>query len=148
MSARFEQILGIRFFIGSAEQAVERTKSSGGLMVAPSGPGLRKLAINQIYRQALLNADLVIADSAYMVLLWNLTQFRWIQKLSGLKYLRALLRTDEFRARNAVLWVMPRTDSAEKNRIWLRSIGIEVEDILIYIAPSMRKILKMKFFSP
>ncbi len=57
--------------------------------VVPAAPALKNLANDMRYREALLGADFAIADSAFMVLLWNLIQRDNIQKISGLKYLRA-----------------------------------------------------------
>ena len=67
-------ILGIRFFIGTAAEAVRRM-AGGGLLVVPAAPALKDLEVKASYREALLNADMAIADSAYMVMVWN-----WLQK--------------------------------------------------------------------
>ena len=47
---------------------------SGGLLVVPSAPTLKDIPTQPAYRSALLSADLVIPDSAYMVLIWNILQ--------------------------------------------------------------------------
>lgn len=138
---RFEKILGLNFFIGSADEAIDRLRTTGGLVVVPAGPALNALSTNPAYRQALLAADLIITDSAYMVLLWNLAHLRFlsskkrISKLSGLKYLRALLQQPDFRTPSATCWIMPSTQSAERNRTWLHQLGIELADENLYIAP-------------
>lgn len=134
-NVRFEQILGIRFFVGEAEQAIAQVEQNGGLVVVPSGPGMRTLVFDVVYRQALLGADLAIADSAFMVLLWNLQHSRWIKKLSGLKYLRALVNMESFRRPGGTFWVMPSQESAQRNVQWLRRQGIEIAPENIYIAP-------------
>jgi N-acetylglucosaminyldiphosphoundecaprenol N-acetyl-beta-D-mannosaminyltransferase len=98
-------ILGISFFQGTARQAIRRVEQ-GGLVVVPAAPALKDLETNAGYREALLHADLVLADSAFMVLAWNLMQGDRIKRLSGLKYLRELvLQPDVRRSRNC-LWVM------------------------------------------
>jgi UDP-N-acetyl-D-mannosaminuronic acid transferase (WecB/TagA/CpsF family) len=132
---RFQQILGIRFFAGEAQQAIDLVSGGGGLVVVPSGPGLNTLAADPVYREALLGADLALADSAFMVLLWNLTHRPGICKLSGLKYLRALLQQQGFRAANATFWVMPSQQSAARNLAWLHTNGIEVDPENVYVAP-------------
>jgi N-acetylglucosaminyldiphosphoundecaprenol N-acetyl-beta-D-mannosaminyltransferase len=53
----FERILGIRFFTGSAEEAVQ-IGLQGGLVVVPAAPALVELPEDEFYREALLNADL------------------------------------------------------------------------------------------
>jgi N-acetylglucosaminyldiphosphoundecaprenol N-acetyl-beta-D-mannosaminyltransferase len=132
---RSEKILGLNFFIGSADQAIARILSTGGLVVVPAGPALITLPTSITYRQALLAADLIITDSAFMVLLWNLTHLHWVSKLSGLKYLRALLHQPDFRTPNATCWVMPSVQSCERNRAWLSEQGITLADENLYVAP-------------
>ena len=89
--ANFRQILGIRFFVGNERDAIDEIFRNGGLVVVPSGPGLKTLPYDDQYRRALLGADFAIADSGLMVLLWNLIQWDRIHKFSGLKYMRALV---------------------------------------------------------
>ena len=57
----------IAFFVGDARSAVERL-SKGGLLVVPAAPALRNLAHDVAYREALLGADIAIADSSLMVM--------------------------------------------------------------------------------
>ena len=132
---RFQKILGIEFFVGEAQHAIDLLSGSGGLVVVPSGPGLRTLAIDVVYREALLGADLAIADSGFMVLLWNILYRPRISKLSGLKYLRTLLLQNDFRRAGNTLWVMPRRESAERTIVWLRSQGIQTSSADVYVAP-------------
>jgi UDP-N-acetyl-D-mannosaminuronic acid transferase (WecB/TagA/CpsF family) len=132
---KFQQILGIRFFVGAAQQAIDLVAESGGLVVVPSGPGMRTLAEDRVYREALLGADLAIADSGFMVLMWNLRHRPRISKLSGLRYLRKLLQQEGFRSAGATLWVMPGKECAERTLTWLNRKGISVEPANIYLAP-------------
>src|ERR1700690_2828820 len=85
----FQRILGIRFFVGTAEEAVQ-IGLQGGLVVVPAAPALVELPTNESYREALLNADLVITDSGLMVLLWQILSGKKIPRVSGLKYLNLL----------------------------------------------------------
>src|SRR5208282_5948161 len=55
----YRRILGIRFFVGDAPEAVE-IGARGGLVVVPAAPALLELGRDQAYRQALLGADLAI----------------------------------------------------------------------------------------
>jgi N-acetylglucosaminyldiphosphoundecaprenol N-acetyl-beta-D-mannosaminyltransferase len=135
---RFQQILGIRFFVGEAQQAIDLIGERGGLVVVPSGPGMRTLATDRAYREALLGADLALADSGYMVLLWNMLHRPWISKLSGLKYLRALVLDDGFRGAGATFWVMPSRESVRLTLVWLGENGIKVEAGNMYVAPQYR----------
>jgi exopolysaccharide biosynthesis WecB/TagA/CpsF family protein len=130
----FHQILGVWFFSGGAMAAIQRLKD-GGLLVAPAAPALIELPTNADYRMALLNADLVIADSAFMVLLWRLLERHSIRRLSGLEYVRELLLQPEIHRPNNVFWIMASPESADRNLAWLRTQGIEVAPRDTYIAP-------------
>lgn len=127
-------ILGIRFFLGTAKEAVARMES-GGLLVVPAAPALKDLAVNAGYREALLHADLTITDSAFMVMVWNRIQRDSIPRLSGLEYLRELLKQPSVREPGNCLWVMAGTGSAVRNLAWLAEQGITVPESCVYMAP-------------
>src|ERR1700728_4578597 len=116
-------ILGIHFFIGTAAEAVQRMRA-GGLLVVPAAPALKDMGTKASYREALLNADMAIADSAYMVMVWNWLQHDSIRRLSGLEYLRELLKQPGVRQSGNVLWIMASEVSAERNLAWLAAQGI------------------------
>jgi UDP-N-acetyl-D-mannosaminuronic acid transferase (WecB/TagA/CpsF family) len=132
---RFQQILGVRFFVGDAQSAIDQVSKGGGLVVVPAAPALKNLAVDQGYREALLGADFAIADSAFMVLMWNMINRNRIPKLSGLKYLRALVEGPEFRVPGNSFWVMPTQNSAQRNLQWLQEKGVPVGAEDVYLAP-------------
>src|ERR1700743_697359 len=132
---RFQQILGVRFFVGDAQGAIDEVSKSGGLVVVPAAPALKNLAADPGYREALLGADFAIADSAFMVLLWNLIDRNRIPKLSGLRYLRALIEEPDFRVAGNTFWVMPTAASAQRNLRWLRENDVRVANEDVYLAP-------------
>ena len=76
----YRRILGVRFFVGDAPQAVH-VGTKGGLMVAPAAPALVDLARDGGYREALEEADLAITDSGFLVMLWNLMNADNIQRV-------------------------------------------------------------------
>jgi N-acetylglucosaminyldiphosphoundecaprenol N-acetyl-beta-D-mannosaminyltransferase len=133
--SRFQNILGVRFLVGSAEEAIDLVTGSGGVVVVPAAPALKNVAHDHNYREALLEADFAIPDSALMVLVWNLLQRDRIRKLSGLKYLRALIERTEFRAHGASFWVMPTRSSLHRCQTWLDEIGIACNGCDMYVAP-------------
>ena len=128
-------ILGIRFYGGTTEGAVDEMLQHGGLLVVPAAPALVTLPVDQEYRRALLGADLAITDSAYMVMLWNLIQTDDLPRVSGLAYLRELLGRDEVQKPGDIFWVMASPASAKKNLAWLRENGLEAPSSHIYMAP-------------
>src|SRR5690348_6953683 len=110
----YRKILGVQFFVGDASQAVANGMR-GGLVVAPAAPSLLGLCEDGEYRQALLESDLAITDSGFMVLLWNTFAPDRIQRVSGLKYLRLLLSEPEVRQPGATFWVMPSEEALQRN---------------------------------
>jgi N-acetylglucosaminyldiphosphoundecaprenol N-acetyl-beta-D-mannosaminyltransferase len=128
------QILGINFYVGDAAGAIERI-SRGGLLVVPAAPALKDVALNSSYREALVNADVAITDSAFMVLVWNLLERDTVQRLSGLTYLRELLLQPDVRMPRGTMWVMAGRASARKNLDWLHAEGISVPPEYVYEAP-------------
>jgi len=128
-------ILGVSFFVGTIEAATEKALA-GGLVVAPSGPGLAvDLVHSPAYREALTTADLAITDSGWMVLLWRLFTGETLPRHSGLKLIRAVLAREELKRPGAVFWVMPSLAEDERNRAWLREQGFAVTAADVYIAP-------------
>lgn len=130
----YRQILGIRFYSGDARGALDRMRN-GGLLVVPGAPALKDLAVNASYREALINADVAITDSAFMVMIWNLLEHDSIRRLSGLKYLRALLQLQEVREPGSTFWIMSGPASAQRNMSWLAGKGIAVPEEYVYRAP-------------
>lgn len=127
-------ILGVSFFAGRASEAVEAMRG-GGLLVAPAAPGLKNMDRDADYRDALLGADIAIADSALMVLVWNLIQHDSLNRLSGLEYLRELLLQPDLRRPGNTLWIMASPKSAATNLGWLADSGIAVDPKYVYMAP-------------
>jgi N-acetylglucosaminyldiphosphoundecaprenol N-acetyl-beta-D-mannosaminyltransferase len=133
-SAQFRQILGIRFFVGNADEAIARM-SGGGLLVVPAAPALKNLAHDPGYREALQGADLVIADSAFMVMIWNRLTHDSIRRVSGLRYLSSLLKQPDFYESDGSFWIMASEKSARRNTSWLRRQGIDLAPEDRYVAP-------------
>jgi UDP-N-acetyl-D-mannosaminuronic acid transferase (WecB/TagA/CpsF family) len=129
------RILGIDFFDGSAKEAIDIMRTKGGLLVVPAAPALKDLDRSPDYRDALLNADLAITDSAFMVLIWNRLQPIPIKRLSGLEYLRELLLEPDVREPGNTLWIMASPVSAKRNLDWLAGQGIVIPEDNIYMAP-------------
>ena len=129
-----QTILGIRFFVGSAKEAVDYLTRAGGYVVVPAAPGLIKLTQDEEYQKAVTEADMAIADSGFMVLLWRMLERSPIPRISGLTYLRQLLEEAELRKAGQTFWVTPSQAAEEKTRTWLESRGFELRNDT-YIAP-------------
>ena len=131
----YQNILGIRFFTGSAEEAVQ-IGMQGGLVVVPAAPALVELQTNEQYREAVYHADLAITDSGLMVLIWQILTGKKLTRVSGLKYLKLLFELKALQSREAVLWIMPNAAARDQNLAWLRSQGYGFTEDDCYLAPN------------
>jgi len=130
-----QQILGIRFFDGDAEEAVAVMSGHGGFLVAPSGTCFTRLHQDESYRRAMLAADLAIADSGLMVLTWRLLRHEKLQRISGLKYLKHLLSRLKGEGSAEVFWVLSRERARQKLLDWSRRETFTVKVDNCYVAP-------------
>jgi UDP-N-acetyl-D-mannosaminuronic acid transferase (WecB/TagA/CpsF family) len=137
----YHRILGIDFFDGAAQAAIARMRG-GGLLVVPAAPALKDMDRNADYRESLLNADLAITDSAFMVLIWNKLQRKSIRRLSGLEYLRELLLEPDIRQPGNTLWIMASPVSARRNLDWLAGQRIVIPEDHIYMAPMYGQVIE------
>jgi N-acetylglucosaminyldiphosphoundecaprenol N-acetyl-beta-D-mannosaminyltransferase len=127
-------ILGVRFFCGTSEEAAI-FGLRGGLVVVPAAPALAEIGWDKDYREAARQADLVLTDSGFMVLVWQLLTGERLPRTSGLRYLRLLLTSTELQQGAKTLWIMPTLASARRCVHWLRSVGVPATLNDCYIAP-------------
>lgn len=128
------RFLGIDLVAVGIDDAA-RGACSGGLFLAPSGPGLCDLESDAGYRDALLAADVNLADSGLAILLARVLGLGKLPRTSGLGFLEALLGRPEVKGEGATFWVMPSRESMERNLDWLRSKGLQVAVEDCYTAP-------------
>src|SRR5206468_2516866 len=102
-------------------EAVDEITRTGGLLVAPAAPSMINLCRDEDYRQAILRADLAIADSGFMVLLWKLFTGQTVRRISGLEHVKRLLEHDSVRAPGAVVWVVATESSRAKLEGFLKA---------------------------
>jgi len=131
----FEQILGVRFFNGTASEAVAHVNSIRGYVVAPAAPALANIERDAGYLHALSNADVAIADSGFMVLLWRILRGRKLSRISGLSYLQTLLENSALREPGRTFFILPSSEAREKAVPWLCSQGFEISERECYVAP-------------
>jgi len=129
-----ETILGVKFFNGTVEEAVDTMSVNGGLLVVPAAPALVKICEDEGYRRAVIAADLAIADSGAMVLLWKIFTGRRVERISGLKFLKRLVERLVSHADERALWVVPSEAAHEKTIAWLRAVNLTSSGDF-YVAP-------------
>lgn len=126
-------LLGIRIADVTADEALE-VASRGGLILAPSAPGLCDLERDPEYREALRRSDLNLADSGLAILLMALRGLGCPRRLSGLGFLTELIHSERFKDQSS-FWVMPSPQSTRTNLAWLQEQGFAVSLQNCYIAP-------------
>lgn len=127
-------ILGVRIAALSIPAAVQAV-SRGGLILAPSAPGLATLFEDPHYAEALLAADINLPDSGLAIGLMRLLGLGVLPRTSGLGFLKALIDEPRFKASGASFWIMPNWASLQKNLQWLQSKGITIHATHTYVAP-------------
>lgn len=134
-AGKFEKVLGVRFFNGTAQQAIHYVTVIGGYTVVPAAPALARIGQDAEYARALVEADLAIADSGFMVLLWRILRRRKITRTSGLKYLKLLLADPALHSLGKTFLVLPSEGSRQKALRWLRAQRLNINEAGTYIAP-------------
>ena len=114
MRASTVSILGIDFFNGQVQDVVDRVKR-GGLLVVPAAPALSTIDTDTQYYRSLQNADIVIPDSGYMSMLWNVSNRPKINRISGLEFLVAFLADHTVKTSSEIVLVDPRKKEADLN---------------------------------
>ena len=128
------QILGIQFFNGDVDEAVASMFQDGGFLVAPSGTCFARLREDERYRRAIVAADMAIADSGLMVVIWRLLRRENVQRISGLKYLKHLLGKLNGEG-TKVFWVLPNERACQKLIDWSRGESFLINTENCYVAP-------------
>ncbi len=133
------QILGIPFFKGTVKDCYEQLNEEGGLLTAPSGPGLANIPNDKVYYESVLNSDVVIPDSGYMVLIWNALHPSKINRLSGLEFINHFVATFPNESDRQLLLVNPTPSEQQANLHYLNAIGVPVTEADCYLAPLYRQ---------
>jgi exopolysaccharide biosynthesis WecB/TagA/CpsF family protein len=129
------RILGIQFFNGDVDEALASMDRHGGFLIAPSGTCFARLREDEVYRRAVVAADLAIADSGLMVLLWRLLRREKIGRISGLKYLKHLLRKLKGEGVGEIFWVLPSERARQRLFQWSRREAFPIASKNCYVAP-------------
>lgn len=132
-------LLGVRLAKVSIAEAVASARN-GGLVLAPSGPGLCDLETDSHYRDALLAADLNLPDSGLAILLMRLLGLGRLPRTSGLGFLEAVLELPELKENRASFWVMPSQAALQLNLQWLAARGVGIGEENCFVAPTYPKI--------
>jgi len=134
--AAVQQILGVGFLVGSVREALERISGTGGVVVVPAAPAMVKLRYeNEQYRRALTEADFAIADSGLMVLLWKILRRQNVPRISGLAYLKHLIKEPSCREPGKTVFVLPTEAAKQKMFAWSGKEKLQITAEDCYVAP-------------
>ncbi len=129
------RILGLEFFQGSVRESVEAVRG-GGLLMAPSGPGLAGLPDDPVYAAAVQQADVRLLDSGLLAWLWELENHRQLTRVSGYLFLAEFIRLPELEDPCSSLWVAPTEASKRHTQAWmLQNLGHTPPPEAWYVAP-------------
>lgn len=135
MDYKFVQILGIKFYNGKAQGVFEFLSRNGGLLTVPAAPALVTIKHDKAYYDALLNSDIVIPDSGYMVLIWNMFFKNKLKKMSGLEFMSHFLLQGQKIERGQLLLINPSNFDGEINTTYLNTCNFKLDKIDNYTAP-------------
>lgn len=132
------RILGVDFFNDSFARC-NKVISSGGLLVAPSGPGLADDLIRcDVYAEALCEADVVLPDSGLMCIWQKWVRGVDVKRISGLYFLKNFLKN--YDSYESSFWIMPDENQARANKSWVSdNFNYKIEAQKIYNAPIYNK---------
>jgi len=128
-------MLGIDFFVGTADEAVAHISKHGGLVVAPAAPSFIALQDDPDYRRAIADADLAIADSGWAVLFWRLLRREKLTRISGLALFKALLEIADARIPGNLFWILASEKAKTKTLEFARASGYPITADDCYVAP-------------
>lgn len=131
-------LLGVPLASVSIDEAAQASLL-GGLILAPSGPGLCDLETDPCYRDALLSADFNLPDSGLAILLMRVLGLGRLPRTSGLGFLEAVVALPEMKKTNASFWVMPSRAAMDLNLQWLASRGVRIAPENCHVAPMYPK---------
>lgn len=131
------RLLGIDFFNGCVADAVEAAKTPGSCVAIPAAPSLVKLNYDEEYRRAIQAADLVLADSGLLALLSRVATGHHLSVISGIEYLRHLVRDSAFRE-SARFWIVRSEGAKQRALAFLRDEGIAEEQDQFYVTAGAR----------
>ena len=133
-SSDVERILGISFFGGTLDEAIERHTANGGYVVIPAAPALLKLNFDEGYRRAMQSADLALADSGSLALLWRMIGGGRLRRISGIAYFKQLFQQGGIQRGQPTFWIFPSEAAKAKAGGWLADHGFRLHDKDCFIA--------------
>jgi len=131
---KMSKILGISFFNDSLDNLFDQLNEKGGLLTVPAAPALVTIVNDTHYYDSLLKSDVVIADSGYMVLIWNTFFSSKVKRVSGLEFINHFIKNSK-KVKGDVFTVNPSDIDSNENTKYLNSVGVKALPAHAYTAP-------------
>lgn len=128
------KILGISFFNDSVEKIFDLLNQNGGLLTVPAAPALVNIPQDRAYYESLLFSDFVIADSGYMVLIWNTFFSPKVKRISGLELINYFIQHAN-EIKGEVFTINPSDVDSFENTNYLNGFDIQASLTNAYTAP-------------
>ena len=132
---RIIKILNINF-IEAKFDVIKRLLDKGGLLVAPSGPGLASIENDIKYYHSLKNANIVLFDSGYLCLLLRIIKNINVKKFSGLSFLKKFLSSLKNNKKKIFL-IDPSESESNANKKYFKKLNIN--EVYQYVSPLYKK---------
>ena len=124
-------------FIEAKFDVIKRLLDKGGLLVAPSGPGLASIENDIKYLNSLKNSDIVLFDSGYLCLLLRIIKKIKVKKYSGLLFLKNFLSHLKKDDNKIIFLIDPSIDESEANKKYFKKLNIN--KLYQYVSPIYKK---------
>lgn len=135
-------ILEINFFNGEIKTIFNFLNKNGGLMTVPAAPALVTINDDLNYLIALQKSDIVIPDSGYMVLIWNLISKHKLNKISGLAFINFFIKQSATINNGGLFLINPSLQDGDSNVSYLKQQGIHLTTENSYLAPFYNGIIE------
>ena len=123
-------------FIDANYNYLKKLLDKGGLLVAPSGPGLASIKNDIKYYHSLKNANIVLFDSSYLCLLLKIIKNINVKKFSGLLFLKKFLSSLK-NTKEKIFLVDPSESESNANKKYFKKLNIN--KIYQYVSPIYKK---------
>ena len=123
-------------FIDANYNYLKKLLDKGGLLVAPSGPGLASIKNDIKYYHSLKNANIVLFDSGYLCLLLKIIKNINVKKFSGLLFLKKFLSSLKNNKEKFFL-IDPSESESDANKKYFKKLNIN--KIYQYVSPIYKK---------
>ena len=123
-------------FIDANYNYLKKLLDKGGLLVAPSGPGLASIKNDIKYYHSLKNANIVLFDSGYLCLLLKIIKNINVKKFSGLLFLKKFLSSLK-NNKEKIFLIDPSESESNANKKYFKKLNIN--KIYQYVSPIYKK---------